>query len=397
EVMFTGNIVHLVLARMPDAPAGIKGISLFVVPKFLPDDQGNAGPRNSVTCGSIEHKMGIKASATCVMNFDSAEGWLVGEAHRGMRAMFTMMNDARLEVGIQGLGLAETAYQSAVAYAKDRRQGRALSGPKEPDQPADPLTVHPDIRRMLLTMRAFSEGARALAYWTGMQLDISEKHPDAEARQAADDLVALLTPIIKAYFTDEGFNNAHLGIQCMGGHGYIAEWGMEQLLRDARITLLYEGANGVQALDLVGRKLPSKFGRLLRRFFHPAMTFIEDHQTDKDLAEFVLPFAKAFARLQQVTLHIAQQGLKNPDEAGAASVDYLRLFALVLLAYMWVQMVKVAKQKLDDGANGDASFYQAKIATARFFMAKILPENSALFAKIMAGSDSLMSFEDAAF
>ncbi|MEM9440530.1 MAG: acyl-CoA dehydrogenase C-terminal domain-containing protein [Pseudomonadota bacterium] len=393
----TENIVHLVLARMPDAPAGIKGISLFVVPKFLPDDQGNAGPRNGVTCGSIEHKMGIKASATCVMNFDSAEGWLVGEAHRGMRAMFTMMNDARLEVGIQGLGLAETAYQSAVAYAKDRRQGRALNGPKEPDQPADPLTVHPDVRRMLLTMRAFSEGARALAYWTGMQLDISEKHPDAEARQAADDLVALLTPIIKAYFTDEGFNNAHLGIQCMGGHGYIAEWGMEQLLRDARITLLYEGANGVQALDLVGRKLPSKFGRLLRRFFHPAMTFIEDHQTDKDLAEFVLPFAKAFARLQQVTLHVAQQGLKNPDEAGAASVDYLRLFALVLLAYMWVQMVKVAKQKLDDGANGDASFYQAKIATARFFMAKILPENSALFAKIMAGSDSLMSFEDAAF
>ncbi|MGI9420579.1 MAG: acyl-CoA dehydrogenase C-terminal domain-containing protein [Geminicoccaceae bacterium] len=391
------NIVHLVLARLPDAPAGIKGISLFIVPKFLPNDQGEVGPRNGVACGSIEHKMGIKASATCVMNFDGAKGLLVGEPHRGMRAMFTMMNDARLEVGIQGLGIAETAYQSAVAYARDRRQGRALTGTKEPDHPADPLTVHPDVRRMLLTMRAFSEGARALAYWTGMQLDISEKHPDAEVRGAADDLVALMTPIIKAYFTDEGFNNAHLGIQCMGGHGYIAEWGMEQLLRDARITLLYEGANGVQALDLVGRKLPSHFGRLLRRFFHPAMALIEEHQTDQELAEFVLPFAKAFSRLQQVTLHVAQQGLRNPDEAGAASVDYLRLFALVALAYMWVRMVKVAQRKLADGANGDASFYQAKVRTARFFMTKILPENSALFARIMAGAEPLMDFEDAAF
>ncbi|MDH3662128.1 MAG: acyl-CoA dehydrogenase C-terminal domain-containing protein [Alphaproteobacteria bacterium] len=391
------NIIHLVLARLPDAPPGIKGISLFLVPKFLPNDEGEVGPRNGVACGSIEHKMGIKASATCVMNFEEAKGWLVGEPHRGMRAMFTMMNDARLEVGIQGLGIAETAYQSAVAYAKDRRQGRALTGAKEPDQPADRLMVHPDVRRMLLTMRAFSEGARALAYWIGMQLDISEKHPDPEARQAADDLVALMTPIIKAHFTDEGFNNAHLGIQCMGGHGYIAEWGMEQLLRDARITMLYEGANGVQALDLVGRKLPSHFGRLLRSFFHPAMAFIEEHQVDQDLAEFILPFAKAFSRLQQVTLHVAQQGLRDPDEAGAASADYLRLFALVVLAFMWVKMVKTAKAKLADDANGDASFYEAKIATARFFMTKILPENSALFARIMAGAEPLMAFEDAAF
>jgi len=393
----TENIVHLVLARLPDAPDGIKGISLFIVPKFLPNDQGEAGPRNGLACGSIEHKMGIKASATCVMNFDGAKGWLIGEPHRGMRAMFIMMNDARLEVGIQGLGIAETAYQSAVTYASERRQGRALKGAVEPDQPADQLLVHPDVRRMLLTMRAFNEGARALAYWIGMQLDISEKHPDAETRKAADDLVALMTPIIKAYFTDEGFNNAHLGIQCMGGHGYIAEWGMEQLLRDARITQLYEGANGVQALDLVGRKLPSHFGRLLRRFFHPVMDFIEEHQTDKELAEFVLPLAKAFSRLQQVTLHIAQAGLKDPDEAGAASVDYLRLFALVTLAFMWVQMVQVAKEKLAAGANGDASFYEAKIATARFFMTKILPENSALFARIMAGADPLMAFEDASF
>ena len=312
----TENIIHLVLARLPDAPEGIKGISLFLVPKFLPNDQGEAGPRNGLACGSIEHKMGIKASATCVMNFDGAKGWLVGEPHRGMRAMFTMMNDARLEVGIQGLGIAETAYQSAAAYASDRRQGRALKGAIEPDQPADQLLVHPDIRRMLLTMRAFSEGARALSYWIGMQLDISEKHPDEEAREAADDLVALMTPIIKAYFTDEGFNNAHLGIQCMGGHGYIAEWGMEQLLRDARITQLYEGANGVQALDLVGRKLPSHFGRLLRRFFHPVMEFIEQHQTDKELAEFVLPLAKAFSRLQQVTLHIAASRPQGPGRSG---------------------------------------------------------------------------------
>ncbi len=393
----TQNIIHLVLARLPDAPEGIKGISLFLVPKFLPRDDGEAGPRNGVACGSIEHKMGIKASATCVMNFEKAKGWLIGEPHRGMRAMFTMMNDARLEVGIQGLGIAETAYQSAVAYARDRRQGRALTGAKEPDQSADPILVHPDVRRMLLTMRAFSEGARALAYWIGMQLDISEKHTDPTVRRDADDLVALMTPIIKAYFTDQGFHNAHLGIQCMGGHGYIAEWGMEQLLRDARITLLYEGTNGVQALDLIGRKLPSHFGRLLRAFFHPVMAFIEEHQTDQDLQEFVLPLAKAFSRLQQVTLHVAQQGLKNPDEAGAASVDYLRLFALVALAFIWVRMVRLAKAKLAEGANGDAGFYEAKVATARFFMTKILPENSALFAQIMAGAEPVMAFEDEAF
>ncbi len=393
----TQNIIHLVLARLPDAPPGIKGISLFLVPKFLPGDDGEAGPRNGVACGSIEHKMGIKASATCVMNFDAAQGWLVGEPHRGMRAMFTMMNDARLEVGIQGLGIAETAYQSAAAYARDRRQGRALTGTKDADHAADPILVHPDVRRMLLTMRAFNEGARALAYWTGMQLDIAEKHPDPERRQEADDLVALMTPIIKAYFTDHGFHNAHLGIQCMGGHGYIAEWGMEQLLRDARITMLYEGTNGIQALDLVGRKLPSHYGRLLRRFFHPVMAFIEEHQTDQDLQDFVLPLAKAFSRLQQVTLHVAQQGLKNPDEAGAASVDYLRLFALVALAFIWAQLAKLAISKLAEGANEDTRFYESKIATARFFMAKVLPENSALFTQIMAGAAPIMALDDSDF
>ena len=391
----TENIVHLVLARLPDAPAGIKGISLFLVPKFLPRD-GAPGPRNGVRCGGLEHKMGIKASATCVMNFDGATGWLVGEPHRGMRAMFTMMNEARLEVGIQGLGIAETAYQSAVAYARERLQGRALSGSKAPDQPADPILVHPDVRRMLLTMRAFTEGGRALACWVGQSIDRARRHPEPEARRSADDFVALMTPIVKAYFTDQGSACANLGVQVMGGHGYIREWGMEQLVRDARITQLYEGANGIQALDLVGRKLPAHFGRYLRTFFHPVMAFIEQHQMNAALADFVLPLAKAFARLQQVTLHVAQQGMKDPDEAGAASCDYLRLFALVAMAYLWARMAEIAQARLAAGVD-DPAFYQAKLATARFFMAKILPESGALFAQIMAGSAPVMQFEDAAF
>jgi alkylation response protein AidB-like acyl-CoA dehydrogenase len=391
------NIVHLVLARLPDAPKGIRGISLFLVPKFLPRQDGEAGARNGVACGGIEHKMGINGSATCVINFEQATGWLLGEPNRGMRAMFTMMNDARLEVGIQGLGVAETAYQSAVAYARERLQGRALTGARQPDRPADPILVHPDVRRMLLTMRAVTEGARALAYWVGMAIDRANRDPDPAARQAADDLVALMTPIIKAYFTDQGSATANLGVQIMGGHGYIREWGMEQLVRDARITQLYEGANGIQALDLVGRKLPAHYGRYLRTFFHPVMAFIERHQSDPELAEFVLPLAKAFARLQQITLHVAQGGLKNPDEAGAASSDYLRLFALVALAFMWAQMVAVAKAKLAEGAGGEAAFYEAKIRTARFFVTKLLPESGALFAQIMAGGAPVMDFEDAAF
>jgi butyryl-CoA dehydrogenase len=391
----TENIVHLVLARLPDAPKGIKGISLFLVPKFLPKD-GAPGPRNGVRCGGLEHKMGIKASATCVMNFEQATGWLVGEPDRGMRAMFTMMNDARLVVGVQGLGIAETAYQSAVAYARERLQGRALTGIREPDKPADPILVHPDVRRMLLTMRAFTEGARALAYWVGESIDRAKRHPEPEARKTAEDFVALMTPIVKAYFTDQGSACASLGIQVMGGHGYIREWGMEQLLRDARIAQLYEGANGIQALDLVGRKLPAHFGRYLRTFFHPVMAFIEQHQADQAMAEFVLPLAKAFARLQQITLHVAQQGLKDPDEAGAASSDYLRLFALVAMAYVWARVAGIARSRLAEGTD-DAAFYQAKINTARFFMTKLLPESGALFAQIMAGSAPLMEFEDAAF
>ena len=397
EQDLTANIVHLVLARLPDAPKGTRGISLFLVPKFLPKADGTPGPRNGLMCAGIEHKMGINGSATCVMSFEAATGWLLGEPHRGMRAMFTMMNDARLDVGLQGLAIAETAYQSAVAYARERVQGRALSGTKHADLPADPIILHPDVRRMLLTMRASSEGGRALAYWIGMSLDLAKRHPDRQTRQTADDLIALMTPIIKAYFTDQGSVCANLGVQVMGGHGYIREWGMEQLVRDVRITQLYEGANGIQALDLVGRKLGAHYGRLLRAFFHPVMAFIEQHQADPELAEFVLPLAKAYARLQQITLHVAQQGLRDPNEAGAASYDYLRLFALVALAYLWARMVQVAKARLAAGADGDAAFYEAKVKTARFFVTRMLPESGALFAQIMAGGRSLMDFEDAAF
>ncbi len=390
----TENIVHLVLAKLPDAPPGIKGISLFAVPKFRPAADGTVGARNGVTCGAIEHKMGIKASSTCVMNFDEAEGYLVGVPHAGMRAMFTMMNVARLAVGIQGLGLAETAYQSAVAYARDRVQGRALSGPKSPDKAADPIIVHPDVRKNLLTMRANVEGARALAIWIGTAIDISERHPDAKARQEADDLVALLTPIVKAYFTDIGFDVTNLGVQIFGGHGYIREHGMEQLVRDARIAQLYEGTNGIQALDLVGRKLGQNMGRLLRRFFHPVLAFVEEAQEQPEMIEYVLPLGKAFARLQQATAWVAQQGLRDPEEAGAAASDYLRLFALVALAYMWARMAQVilAMPEADR-----TPFHKSKLATARFYMTRILPQSSGLFAAINAGAAPIMAPEEAWF
>ena len=390
----TENIVHLVLARLPDAPPGTKGISLFLVPKFLPNDDGAPGMRNGVACAGIEHKMGIKASSTCTMVFDGATGWLLGEPHRGMRCMFTMMNDARLAVGVQGLGLAETAYQSAVAYARERLQGRALKGPRYPDQPADPIIVHPDVRRMLLTMRAGNEGARALAYETGLALDLAERHPDPAVRQEAEDRVALMTPVIKAFFTDSGFEATNLGMQVFGGHGYIRETGVEQLVRDARIAQIYEGANGVQALDLVGRKLPAHFGRLLRSFFHPAARFVEDNQADPRLAEFVLPLAKALGRLQQATLTVAQRGLKDPEEAGAASSDYLRLFALVALAHVWARMAKVAQAKLAaGGGEADGDFYRAKLATGRFYMARVLPQTGGLFSALMAGAKPVMELE----
>jgi butyryl-CoA dehydrogenase len=386
----TENIIHLVLARLPDAPPGIRGISLFVVPKFLLKEDGSVGPRNGVTCGSIEHKMGIKASPTCTMNFEEAEGELIGLPHKGMRAMFTMMNDARLAVGIQGLGLAETAYQSAVDYAKERLQMRSLAGAMAPDKPADPIIVHPDVRRMLMTIRAYTEGGRALAAWTAIHLDIAAKHPDEATRQAADDLVSLLTPTVKAFLTDIGSECANLGVQVYGGHGYIREHGVEQLVRDARIAQLYEGTNGIQALDLVGRKLGQHTGRLLRSFFHPGMDFIEAEMEKPEMQDFVLPFAKAFGRLQQATAWIAQQGLRDPEEAGAAATDYLRLFGLTALAYLWARMAAVALEKAE---NDETGFYKAKLATAGFYMTRILPQSSGLFAAIMAGKKPLMELE----
>lgn len=392
----TDNIVHLVLAKLPDAPEGAKGISLFVVPKFIPDDNGEPGKRNGVVCGSIEHKMGIHANSTCVMNFDDAQGQLVGEPHKGLKAMFVMMNAARLGVGMQGLGICEIAYQNGLAYAKDRLQMRSLTGTKEPDKPADPIIVHPDIRRMLLKAKSITEAGRALAYWTGMKLDISHKHENEAVRREADDLVALLTPIVKGYLTDMGYEIATDMQQVYGGHGYIAEWGMEQYVRDARIAQIYEGTNGIQALDLVGRKMGQGFGRLLRRFFHPVQSFIEENQTNEEMQEFIFPLAKAFAKLQQSTAVIAQKGLKNPDEAGAASVDYMRQFALVALAYMWCLMVQAAQKKLADG-DGDKDFFEAKIKTGRFFMQRVLPESDAKFKMVMAGADTLMELEASGF
>jgi alkylation response protein AidB-like acyl-CoA dehydrogenase len=380
------NIIHLVLAKLPDAPEGVKGISLFVVPKFLPEDM----TRNPIHCGSIEHKMGIKASSTCVMNLENAKGWLVGEKHKGLKAMFTMMNAARLGVAMQGLGIAEVAYQNGLAYAKDRLQMRALDGVKAPDKPADPIIVHPDVRRMLLTSKAFCEGARALSYWVGKNLDISLHHQDEDERQKADDLVALLTPIVKAYQTDMGFEVSSLAMQIHGGHGYIWEYGVEQYARDARIAMIYEGTNGIQALDLVGRKMGAHMGRYLRRFFHPVNEYIEKNMANPDLQEFILPLAKSFAKLQQSTAIIAQKGLKDPTEAGAASVDYLRMFALVALGFMWVQMAEVALKKMAEGSN-NKKFYEAKIKTARFFFSRMLPEADWHFKAIMAGADSLMS------
>jgi alkylation response protein AidB-like acyl-CoA dehydrogenase len=383
------NILHLVLARLPDAPSGTRGITLFLVPKILPD-----GKANALSCGAIEKKMGIHASPTCQMNFDGATGWLVGKPNRGMPAMFTMMNAARLAVGIQGLGLAEAAYQGARDYARTRLQGRSLAGIKFPDQPADPLIVHPDIRRMLMTMRARIEGCRALAGWIGRAADEAAKHPDEEQRNAAEDLLALMTPIVKSYFTDTGFDCANLAVQIWGGHGYIRDNGMEQLVRDARITQIYEGANGIQALDLIGRKLGQGTGRLLRRFFHPVAAFIEETAGEPAMGEFTLPLAKAFARLQQVTAQIAQAGLKDPEEAAAAASDYLSLFALVALAYMWARMARIA---LARQASDPTGFYKSKLTTARFFMVRILPQQAALFQILGSGKAVLMEMPAEAF
>jgi alkylation response protein AidB-like acyl-CoA dehydrogenase len=386
----TSNIVHLVLARLPDAPPGVKGISLFVVPKFLVTEEGSPGARNGVTCTAIEHKMGLKASATCALSFDESKGWLVGEAHKGLRAMFTMMNTERLSVGVQGLGVAEIAYQNAVTYARERLQGRSLTGAKYPEKPADPILVHPDVRRMLLTMRAYIEGCRALSGWVAREIDILHRSTDDDAKLIADDFSALLTPVVKALFTDLGFEIASTAMQCYGGHGYIRDHGMEQYARDARISMIYEGTNGVQALDLVGRKLPQDGGRLLTRFLDPVQEFL-DANTDEDMEPFIVPLQAALEHLQMATGHIMEAGMSNYDEIGAASVDYLRLFGLVALGFMWARMAKIALPK------ADASFYKAKIGTAKFFMQRLLPQTASLLTVIQSGSEVMMEFEDAAF
>jgi len=390
------NILHLVLAKLPDAPPGTRGISLFLVPKFLPAGQdGQAlGPRNGVVCTALEHKMGIRASATCALSFEAAKGWLVGRPHKGLSAMFTMMNEARLSVGMQGLGLAEVSYQNAVAYAKERLQGRALGGARHPDKPADPIIVHADVRRMLLTMRAQIEGCRALAMLTALEQDVAQRHPDPAERQAADDFVQLMTPIIKAYFTDMGWEATATGMQVLGGHGYIREWGMEQYVRDARIAQIYEGTNGIQALDLVGRKMGAHAGRYLRRFFHPVLAYVEARSEEEAMGEFILPLSRAFGRLQQASAEVARRGMADPFEAGAAATDYLRLFGLTALAYVWARMAEVALRKQ---AADETGFYRAKLATARFFMQRILPQTGALSAAVMAGGGTLRAFEDAAF
>ncbi|KAA3628592.1 MAG: acyl-CoA dehydrogenase [Proteobacteria bacterium] len=394
EQDLTENIIHLVLARLPDAPPGIKGISLFIVPKFKLNAASQPGESNGVHCGSIEHKMGIKGAATCVINFDNAEGFLVGAPGKGMACMFTMMNTERLAIGLQGLGLAEIAYQNAVVYARERLQGRAPEGPRYPEKPADPIIVHADVRRMLLTVRAYNEGCRALAGWVALQIDRAHRHPEPSERERADDLVALLTPIVKAFFSDLGFENCNQMLQVYGGHGYIREWGMEQYVRDARIAQIYEGTNGVQAMDLVRRKLFLHGGRLATRFFDMVSEFVEQERGTTGMEPYLIPLESALNRLRDVTRLIVQRNAADPNEPGAAAVDYLRLFGLVALGYMWSQSARVA---LEQVGGAEADFYRAKLATARFYFQRLLPATGALSETIKAGSEAVMELDEAAF
>ncbi|HEV7874163.1 MAG TPA: acyl-CoA dehydrogenase C-terminal domain-containing protein [Enterovirga sp.] len=385
----TENIIHLVLARIEGAPAGTKGISLFVVPKFVVGEDGSLGERNPVSCGALEHKMGIHGNATCVMNYDGARGWLVGEENRGLNAMFVMMNEARLGVGIQGLSQSEVAYQNAAAYAKDRLQGRALTGPKSPDKPADPIIVHADVRRNLLTIRAVNEAGRALVLWTALTSDIAHRSEDAAERQAADDRLGLLTPVVKGVLTDLGFDNTVRAQQVLGGHGYIAEWGMEQFVRDARIAMLYEGANGIQAMDLVGRKLPRDGGRAIMAFFNEVGAFCQENGSD-EMKPFTEPLGKGLGHLQQSTMWFMQNAMAKPDNAGAGATEYMHLLGLVALGYMWARIAKAALDRKGQG-DGVADRMDAKLTTGRFFMERLMPETGALSRRIQAGSDAIMA------
>jgi len=378
------NIIHLILARLPDAPEGVKGISLFVSSKFKINEDGSLGERNKVVCSSIEHKMGIHASPTCVMNYDGATAYLVGEPNKGLRAMFTMMNEARILVGLQGLGIGEVAYQNALNYANERLQARSVNGAKFPQKPADPITVHPDVKRMLLTCKAFTEGGRVLACLINLNVDIAKHHSNPKEREKADNLVQLLTPIVKAYLTEGGTKTANLAVQIHGGYGYIREYGVEQYLRDCRITEIYEGTNGIQSLDLVGRKLPYQTGKYLRGFFHLVDSFIEENKANEKLAELNKPLNQAFKSLQQATLWIAQKGLSNKEEAISGSYDYLQLFSLLVMGYIWAKSASISYNVIEKGTS-EQEFYQDKIKTAGFFMNKILPEHYSLLAKIASG------------
>jgi len=387
------NILHLVLARLPDAPSGSKGISLFAVPKFKVAADGSIGERNGIWCGGLEHKMGIHGNATAQMVLENAEGTLVGAPNKGLPAMFVMMNAARLGVGMQSLGLTEVAYQNAAAYAKDRLQMRSLSGIKEPTKPADPILVHPDVRKMLLTARAYAEGGRALAVYTTLLLDREVASTDEAERAECADLVALLTPIVKAFFTDNAWNATSQCLQVFGGHGYIREWGMEQFVRDSRINMIYEGTNTIQSLDLLGRKILGDNGAKMKKFGKIIAEFVEEEGTDEAMQEFVNPLADLGEKVTKLTTEIGMKAIKNPDEVGAAAVDYLRVVGHLVFAYMWARMAKVALAK----QGGGDPFYAAKLGTARFYFAKLLPETATLIRTARAGAAPMMDFEAALF
>jgi hypothetical protein len=391
----TSNIIHLVLARIDGAPEGVKGISLFIAPKFLINADGSLGKRNGVSCGKIEEKMGIHANSTCVMNYDDATGWLLGEPHKGLKAMFTMMNEARLGVGLQGLAISEVAYQNGAAYAKDRLQGRALTGPKSQDKPADPIIVHPDVRRMLLEQKATLEGGRAWMYWSALQADLLHKSEDLAERQKADDYLGLMTPVLKGYLTDKGYAHATNAQQVLGGHGYIGEWGMEQFVRDARIAMIYEGANGVQALDLVGRKLPKDGGRALQTYFAEIDQFIADNKGDAELQPFLDGLAAAKTDVGEATQWLMMNAFSNPDNAGAGSMDYLSMFGLLCLSFGWAQLAKAALAKRKAGDKDP--FYANKLATGKFFLARMLPDTKSHLAKLKSGAEPVMSLAAEAF
>jgi acyl-CoA dehydrogenase len=387
------NIVHLVLARIEGAPAGTHGLSLFVVPKVIPHADGSLGTPNAVSCGALEDKMGIHGNATCVMNYDGATGWLVAEENRGLHAMFVMMNEARIGVGLQGLALSEVAYQNAAQYAKDRLQGRALTGMKFKDLPADPIIVHPDVRRTLMTIRAFNEAARALIIWTSILSDLARRSGNAKEREAAEDHMSLLTPVIKGVLTDLGFANTVMAQQVFGGHGYIREWGMEQFVRDARIPMIYEGANGIQALDLVGRKLGRDGGRAIMAFFSEVQGYIKEQSADAAMKALAEPLGKALGHLQQATMWFMQNAIGKPDNAGAGATDYMHLFGLVALGYMWCRIAAAAQVRRADTSGR----MEAKLVTARFFMERMLPETATRLARIQAGAAAVMELPAEAF